>query len=327
MTSIYTPEGYLNVPLLESHSAVFNIVIGGRGTGKTYGLLRYYIEQRKPIIYMRRTAEQARISGSTAFCPYRTVCDDVGAEYKLLAGKPRTVMINGEKAAYIVALSTIGNIRGFDASDCAAVIYDEFIPEKSGITIKDELTSLYNAYETINRNRELEGTSPVKMWLLTNANTINSPILTGLGLIPTLRRMYTKQQEVYYDTSRSLAVYVLQHSPVSERKKQTALYQLSGDTYKSMAIDNIFPPPPENIRPRSLKGLAPIFYIRGYVGYMDNDGLYYICRHVSGKPRKYNDNQIKSLHKDNPMLRIDTEMELVDYETEEIYYGFRQLIL
>ena len=58
---LYLKNGYLNVPYILHYNVPFIFVVGGRGTGKTYGALKYVLESGTPFIYMRRTQSQADI--------------------------------------------------------------------------------------------------------------------------------------------------------------------------------------------------------------------------------------------------------------------------
>ena len=93
---------------------------------------------------------------------------------------------------YTSALSTFSNLRGFDGSNIKILLYDEFIPERHERLIKNEADAFFNVYETINRNRELQGGPPLIALCLSNSNSLASPIFTALNLVKTLERMHNK---------------------------------------------------------------------------------------------------------------------------------------
>ena len=178
---------------------------------------------------------------------------------------------------YVFALSTLSNMRGFDASDVELIIYDEFIPEKHERPIKQEAEALWNAYETINRNRELKGDPPVQLLCLANANDITNPVFESLGLIRVADRMQKKQTERWTDDKRGIQLIMLQRSPISQKKNQTVLYNLtSGSAYSRMAIENSFNVDRQHVRPRPLSEYIPVCQI----------GELCIYRHKS-EPRLY----------------------------------------
>ena len=55
---LYLDNGYLNIPYVLGYKMPFTFVIGGRGTGKTYGALKYAIENKLNIALIRRTQTQ-----------------------------------------------------------------------------------------------------------------------------------------------------------------------------------------------------------------------------------------------------------------------------
>ena len=57
---IYGENGYLDFPAIMAAVRVpFLFIIGGRGTGKTYGAEKWAIESGKKFIFLRRTQSQA----------------------------------------------------------------------------------------------------------------------------------------------------------------------------------------------------------------------------------------------------------------------------
>ena len=68
-------------------------------------------------------------------------------------------------------------------------IFDEFIPERHERPIKNEGAAFLNAYETMNRNRELQGYKPIQTLCLANANDLGNPIFMELGLVSRAMRM------------------------------------------------------------------------------------------------------------------------------------------
>ena len=61
---LFLENGYLNIPWILSRGYAFNIIVGGRGTGKTYGAIQHFVKEGIYTIYMRRTQTQADVSMS-----------------------------------------------------------------------------------------------------------------------------------------------------------------------------------------------------------------------------------------------------------------------
>ena len=58
---IYTKEGYIDFDaLLKEDNSIYKFIVGGRGIGKTFGILKYMIEHHIKFIFMRRTQKIGR---------------------------------------------------------------------------------------------------------------------------------------------------------------------------------------------------------------------------------------------------------------------------
>lgn len=291
--NIYNELGYIDMKKIIAMPETFIAVTSGRATGKTYGALNEVIDKKIPSLFMRRTQSQLDTINKRDFAPIKPVCDAMGIDYdcqpinKNCAG----YYIDGANKPLIItaALSTIANLRGFDASDREMIIYDEFIPERHEKAIRNESDAFFNAYETINRNRELSGKKPVKVLLLANSNDIMNPIYTSLRLIDIAAKMLEKGTEVYRDTRRSLALIMPTRSPISDKKSQTALYRLAGDgDFANMALKNVFAnaqslyvvkKPLVEYRLKYLIGELAIYKHK-------SNNTFYMSLHCSGSPEK-----------------------------------------
>lgn len=326
---IYLPSGYLDIERIDQYNCAFNILVGGRGIGKTYGLLQYYLKRGERIIYMRRTAEQTRIAGTVAFSPYKKVCEDMGIEFDVVKGAVKTVQVNDNIVAYMLSLSTFSNTRGVDGSDCKAIVYDEFIPEKQERPIRDEANSLWNAFETINRNRELSGEPPLKLWMVSNSNNLRSPILADLGLLTKVLRMEENGIEIQKLPERNLLLVHCQNSPISQAKSSTVLYGLVNDSFKKMALGNSYQEDTTKIKSRPLQDYRPICGLgEVYIYKHKSEGTYYLSSHKSGNPQVYGTGEtdiIRFLRRYGPIVDM-YQLGYCDSESVEIDYVFRQLL-
>ena len=244
--SIYLNNGYLDIEKILSYKMPFNFIVGGRGTGKTYGALLTAYTDQKRFILMRRTQTQCDLINKPEFNPYKVINTDMNENITVRAISKYNAKIvietdETEKIlGYTCALSTISNMRGFDASDVSLLIYDEFIPEKHERPLKNEGSAFLNAYETINRNREISGNEPLQVLCLANAFNIANPIFLELGLVGICEKMRNKGNELFIDKSRGVLIVLLQHSKISKAKADTALYRLSTGSYSEMALSNDF---------------------------------------------------------------------------------------
>lgn len=298
--NIYQENGYLDFRRLMSLNLPFNFIVGGRATGKTYTSLKVVKEDCIKFIYMRRTQTQADLINKPEFSPYKSVNMDNGWN---VISKPISKYNSGfydatddseelgEPIGYTAALSTISNIRGFDASDVEIGIYDEFIPEKHERPIKNEASALFNAYESINRNRELKGQKALQLFCLANANDMANPIFLELGLVKIAMNMKERsrksgKEEVYINRDRGVLLIVMEHSPISQKKADTALYRLtSGSEFADMAINNNFSSNEiGRIKSKPLKEYRPVVSIGEITVYTHKSSrVYYVSTHRAGK--------------------------------------------
>ena len=237
MAKIYTPEGWVNWEYLYNETVAFTMVTGARGTGKTYGLLRYLLEQNIKFIYLRRLKTQLDECSSIDSNPFRKIDTDTGETVLPFRAKNtvrffRTIdngdgkpIPTGGAVAIGVALSTFATVRGADFSDIDCIVFDEAIPMAGEKTVKDEFTAFLNFYETVNRNRELENRTPVKAFLLGNANQLANPYFAGWGFMRTALHMLRGKQMVWRSPDNTRLMVMLIDSPISSRKAGTALYK------------------------------------------------------------------------------------------------------
>lgn len=293
--NLFTEKGWLDVDSILATGYPFIFIIGARGIGKTYGVLQYIKEKDRKAIILRRTQVESDIIGNPAFHPYKKLCTDhdwhitTAPIVKNVAGVFETDTddnITGPEFAYIAALSTFANLRGFDTSDVDIIYLDEFIPEAGKTPIKSEFEKFLNMYETVNRNRELSGCKPVQAICTANSNTIDNPYFIGLGIVNKIYSMQQKGKSIYTDDKRGLLVISLANSPISQQKENTALYRLAaGSTYNDMALSNMYSGT-DNTRISKKERMIeyrPMFTIGEITIYRHKSQLkYYVSTHKQG---------------------------------------------
>lgn len=250
---MYTSNGWVNTQELIHNAAPFVLGIGGRGIGKSYGCLNDLYSEKIPFIYMRRTQSQLDAVTIPALNPYNQLCKDKGYNivsvkmgkytvgfYDAILGEDGTNRATGEPFALGIALNTFASIRGLSAEKYDVLLFDEIIPERHERPIKEEELAFANALESLNRNRELNGRPPLKVIMLSNSNTLNSRIISALGITDELEKM-TRRGIEYRLINNDIAIYRYIDSPISERKKDTALYRvIKNDDFTNMALSNDF---------------------------------------------------------------------------------------
>lgn len=279
--NLYLDSGYVNFPAILGRGFTWNWLTGGRGIGKTYGILEYVLyNSKEPFMYLRRTAKQYNAIKSKDFSPLNPVAKEHGDNYiyedvshEDLTRVYRECGEDKEIVGYFSALSTFYNIRGFDASTIKYLIYDEFIPEAHARPIRKEDFALANIYETINRNRELKGEAPLIFIGLSNSDAMANPYFIGYNLMKYYGRMYESGNEYTELPDRSTLLINFKKSPISEAKNETSLYKMVGEDseYSKMAIKNEFNSDDfAYIKSYNLKSFSPLVSI-GNIGIFTNN--------------------------------------------------------
>lgn len=281
---------WFNIAERPDELRAFNFYIGGRGIGKTYSAIDYLVTRGEPFMYLRNSAVQLE-ECSTAFGnPFKRWGLDHGRDIRIITERKHSNIIEfvdeePKLIGYAANLSSFENQRGVDLSDVKAVLFDEFIEMRS--LPFDQFKAFANLYETVNRNRDIMGEEPLRVYLLSNAQKLDNAILAGYGVIPIIEEMLRTGEQTY--TADNLHVE-LPFSEISEAKKQTANYQLTaGSDFFAEAISNAFANDSfAGIGKRPVNEFTPVCAIDGLFVYKHKtDGSYYICRTFSNKCRRY----------------------------------------
>ena len=332
MSKIYNSAGWVNWDYLLTQPASFLAVVGARGVGKTYGIIRKLVEEKKKFIYLRRLKSQLDQCGKTEGNPFQKLNTDISMDIRPFPSGGIISFRNQDKAGELyavgVALSVVANVRGIDFSDYDYIVFDEFIASIGERPIKNEFSAFLNFYETVNRNRELEGKQPVKCIMLGNANTLINPYFSAWHFMQTAVRMITGNQMVWRSPDNSRMIVMLLHSPISERKRKTALYQNASEDFITMALDNAFRTDETNIKSEPLTEYNHIVSV-GEIGiYRHKSERKYYVSSTQAKTPYYDSFGIglKMFQQDYCMLRVHYMVSKnVWFESFELEVIFREL--
>ena len=241
---LYEKSGYLNMPEIIDSGPPFIFIAAARGTGKTYGALKHYTAQRRQIMLLRRTQNEADLQLDHDSSSFLEPMDDLDEQYYIEKKKSvGMVMLQDDPEdfplAFVAALSTFANVRGsFNFQRVTDIFYDEFICEPHVRKIKNEGMALANLYESVNRNRELSGRDPVKLVCAANSVNMANDIFLYFNLIQDAEQMLASGEDMRLIGNKLLIIP--QRSPVSMKKSKTALYQAVDKEFSDMAIKNKF---------------------------------------------------------------------------------------
>lgn len=340
MSKIYTNEGWVNWDYLYNETTAFCMVVGARGTGKTYGLMRYLLDNGVKFLYLRRLKSQLDECTTQDSNPFKKINADT--ERMILPFRGRGSVrfapaIDSGDGHYIqsggpvslgVALSTFASIRGADFSDVDAIVFDEAVAMTGERPIKDEFTAFLNFYETVNRNRELEGRPPVKCFLLGNANKLGNPYFAGWHFMNTALRMIKGDQMMWRSPDGTRLMVMLLNSPISEAKGKTALYKNGSDDFVSMAIDNAFRTDATRVKSIRLSDCIHVCSV-GEVGIYKHksEGFIYVSK--STRNENYYESfgfRLKLWQYDFFMLKVAYMNHTIVFESYEVELIFREYL-
>lgn len=223
--------------------------IGGRQIGKTYSMLKGFVENNDMFLYMRRTNTEEKAGLNDKGNPFKSINNDLGTNIYIKGSEDSGGCIykeiNEEEKriiGYTGALSTFGNMRGVDYTDCDYIYIDEFINMKKIDYVKNDGQLLFDSISTVNRNRELFNKPSIKIVLTSNANTIDSDIIRSLYLDDIIYQMKEMCYNVYTDNEKGIYLELMETSKELKRKlANTKLAKLTkGTRFYDMAYENEF---------------------------------------------------------------------------------------
>lgn len=300
--------------MLFNTGSPFIPIVGARGTGKTYGVLKFLIEKKLKFMYMRRLATQVDLITESDYNPFKDLNSDMGWSIEALPIKKNQygfynveiddsgkMIPQGELLGRAVALSVISNLRGFSGRDIDVIFYEEFIKEPQERKIPSEGMAFMQAYETMNRNREFQGKPPIIVIFAANSFELANPIFIEFGWVELAERMLSRGQELMVSPERRLTMVIPQESPISKAKEQTALYQAARGNAKLKEINlqnNFADYQTKDVKSCKLIEYKPLVKIGEITIYMHKSitrskGAYYVSFHTMTNNNAYGTTDIE----------------------------------
>lgn len=236
---------YYNIESALKKGMAWNVVIGGRGIGKTYSTLQKAVDEGKKIILMRYTKKEVSYCSSKKGNPFKKLNTKRGWHIGVAVSGEGIGIISDEEThemvGYVISLADISDVKSIDFSEIDWIIFDEIVRKKnSRKLIQTPGTDFLDFVETVARNRELEGEEPVKVIMLSNSTNYESEILLELNITREFEVMLSKGHRRRTIRERDLFIEMPSCS-VSEEKRNTSLYRFArGTNFERMALDNEF---------------------------------------------------------------------------------------
>lgn len=252
---MFDKNGYCNIPEIVRYAKEQKVnyvwLVGGRGTGKTYGALKYAIDNDLYFLFVKRTQadlDKLKVPQDNPIHDlnndgYKIAIETMGKNFYFYHGT-----WDSDKGCYVGEGAPIGvsacatkSSRGRSFIDVDFVVYDEFIPEQSEKRIRGEANTTLNLFETVNRNRNIQGRAEPIYLMLANSMNLANALYEELNLIDVAEYMEEKRRAYHVIKERAMMMVHLYDSPISEKKKQGSLYRMTAGTkFYDMSIGNAF---------------------------------------------------------------------------------------
>ena len=232
---------YYKYDKLLSFNGTYNILIGNRGKGKTYGAkkkaVRDGIIKGDQFIFMRRYKEELATAKATFM-------DDIKDQFKgydfRLNGK--TLQWSHEidrgfkdrewfTIGIFVALSQSQNYKGSSFPNVKTIIFDEFIIEKGSTHyMPDEVARFNGFYSTVDRWKD-----KTRVFFLANSVSIMNPYFIEWKIVP------KEDDEFIIRRNGFLVCHIANNEAFNEEVKSTKFGRFINDTeFSKYAIENQF---------------------------------------------------------------------------------------
>lgn len=273
LINLKTNQEHLYVDVRERSKMPFQFYIGPRGTGKSFTCLRPEINNPvtgDKFLYLRNTKAEVQVATSqvgNAFKRINTVygTDVIGDFSNQLGFGTFEMNERNDIIGYAFGITTFAGARSIDLTDITHMIYEEFIPEEHVPKRRARGKAFLNLYETVNRNRELEGKEPVTVYFLANAINLADEILLEMGVVNDIQSMLRNNEKRRTIPDRGIYIEIVD-AKVTEKKKNTALYRIGNAAFNNEALTADF----ANAR---LNLIQKTFNQRDYTPYLSYAGI------------------------------------------------------
>ena len=205
---------YWNILPLLNTKADFLCCIGQRGNGKTFGVLKYFLEQykktKKRFCYIRRWDEDIKAYRmEQLFTPFRNIIDELfGPEFEIVYKNHKFYLVNGngtkvDTLGYVLSISSSAHTKSVAYTNVGFILYDEFIRMSGEQELKDEMSRFDNTLSTIIRGDNTN----VKVFMLANTVSKYSPFFMRFGIdINKVEQGQIVEKEIPLETGEVLKV-------------------------------------------------------------------------------------------------------------------------
>lgn len=239
---------YYNYSKILSFNATYNLLIGNRGQGKTYGAKRKAIKdglkRGDMFIYLRRFKEEIFTAKTTFFADI----EDIFPEYDFRARSNLAQYSHISKRddkkrewttiGYFIALTQSQNFKSASFPDVKTIIFDEFIIEKSAMHYLPNETSIFNNfYSTVDRWKD-----KTRVFFLANSVSIMNPYFISWKIVP------QPGDEFIIKKKGFIVCHISDNQIFNDEVYETNFGRFIKDSeYANYAVENVFADNAENM--------------------------------------------------------------------------------
>lgn len=220
---------YYSSHKLFSHNAFLNIVMSGRGTGKSFEgknlIIKNFLKDGSQSVYIRRTKVELDSVKKTYWNDIRNFYPNLEFEVKGDIG-----YIDGSEVVHFIPLSTSPNLKSASYPNVTLMLFDEYILTQTSFNryLKNEMNLLFDLIETVFRSREKH-----KILLMANSVSYVNPLFSFFNIEPIHGERFSKYNDGL------VCIEIFESPKFLEDKMKTKFAQLIKNTaYGKYAIGN-----------------------------------------------------------------------------------------
>lgn len=252
-------EKFYNFDRIRSYNKMYNMIVGARGCGKTYGAkkiaIRNFIKKGEQFVYVRRYKSEIKEDRK-----FEQFFDDIRQEFPEheLTIKGSKAYCDGVICGYAKPLSTASSVKSVPFPLVTTIIFDEFIIDGGYNYLCNEAERFLDLCSTIVRQR-----NNVTIYLLANNVTVANPYYAFWGICPKKNERFIIINDEAILEQVSNEVFIKE----SENNRFTKLIK-NTDYYKFNILNESIQDNEEFIRE-----IKPKFYDDKFVLNIDNEKI------------------------------------------------------
>ena len=221
---------YYDIGETISYNCLFNMIIGSRGCGKTYGAkkraIKQFLDKGHQFVYLRRYQEELDETAESYFNDIIINGEFPEAKIEYNAG---CYYVNDQLAGYAMALTKAKSYKSISFPLVYLIIFDEFLIEDNGFAryLKNEVKQFLSFYMSIDRYRECI------VFFLANSVTMVNPYTLFWNIQLPYGSNIVRKGDVL--------LQLVQDADYIQNRKQTRFGKLiEGTDFADYAIENKF---------------------------------------------------------------------------------------